>query len=89
VATSHAGQIPPLWDFLALAAALLANQSSTGVRMPEYRIYNLEQNGQLVIARVDLMFESDEIAISQAEKLIVGDAVEVWQGDRLVAMLNF
>jgi hypothetical protein len=55
--------------------------------MPEYRIYNLEQNGQVVIARVDLMLESDEIAISQAEKLIVGDAVEVWQGDRLVASL--
>jgi hypothetical protein len=57
--------------------------------LPEYRIYNLDQNGQVVIARVDLTLVSDEIAIAQAEKLIVGEAVEVWRGDRLVARLSF
>ena len=57
--------------------------------MPEYRIYNFEQNGQAVIARVDLTLESDEIAVGQAKKLIVGDTVEVWQGDRLVASVIF
>jgi hypothetical protein len=57
--------------------------------MPEYRFYSLEQNGQFVIARVDLTVENDEIAIAQAKQLIVGEAVEVWQGDRLVANLVF
>jgi hypothetical protein len=58
------------------------------VTVPEYRIYNLEQNGEVVIARVDLTLESDEIAVLQAEKLIVGETVEVWQGDRLVTRLD-
>ena len=57
--------------------------------MPEYRIYNLEQNGQVVVARVDLTLESDEIAIAQVEKLIVGESAEVWRGDTLVASLAF
>jgi hypothetical protein len=56
--------------------------------VPEYRIYNLEQNGEVVIARVDLTLKSDEIAVLQAEKLIVGETVEVWQGDRLVTRLD-
>jgi hypothetical protein len=56
--------------------------------MPEYRFYNLEQNGHLVLARVDLMLDSDEVAIAQAKKLIVGEALEIWQDDRLVASFN-
>jgi hypothetical protein len=60
-----------------------------GVLMPEYRFYNLEQNGQVVIARVDLTLDSDEIAIAQAEKLIMGEALEIWQDQRLVASFSF
>ena len=53
--------------------------------MPEYRFYNLEHDGQAVIARIDLMLDDDATAISHAKQLIVGEAIEVWEGSRLVA----
>jgi hypothetical protein len=55
--------------------------------MPKYRFYNLEQNGKVVVSRIHLMLASDDIAIGNAQKLTIGESVEVWQGDRLVADL--
>jgi hypothetical protein len=56
--------------------------------MPEYRFYNLEHDGQAVIARIDLMLDDDATAIAHAKQLIVGEAIEVWEGSRLVANLS-
>jgi hypothetical protein len=55
--------------------------------MPQYRFYNLEQNGQAIIARIDLALDDDAAAVACAEQLVVGEAIEVWQGSRLVASL--
>ena len=56
-----------------------------GLTMPEYRFYNLERDGPAVIARIDLMLDDDATAIAHAKQLIVGEAIEVWEGSRLVA----
>jgi len=55
--------------------------------MPQYRFYNLEKDGQAVIARIELALDDDATAIACAEQLIVGEAIEVWHGSRLVASL--
>jgi hypothetical protein len=56
--------------------------------MPKYRFYNLVQNGQAVIARIDMVLDDDTTAISHAKQLIVGEAIEVWEGPRLVASFS-
>ena len=55
--------------------------------MPQYRFYNLENDGRAVIARIDLMLHDDATAIACAKQLIVGDEIHVWHGSRLVASL--
>jgi hypothetical protein len=55
--------------------------------MPEYRFYNLEQNGEVVISRIHLTLASDDTAIEHAQELTFGETVQVWQEDRLVATL--
>jgi hypothetical protein len=59
-----------------------------GLTMPECRFYNLERDGQAVIARIDLKLDDDATAIAHAKQLIVGEAIEVWEGSRLVANLS-
>jgi hypothetical protein len=51
--------------------------------MLQYRFYNLEKDGQAVIARIDLTLDDDATAIACAEQLIVGEEIQVWQGSRL------
>ena len=55
--------------------------------MPKFCFYNLEQDGQAVIARIDLILDDDAAAIACAEQLIVGEEIQVWEGLRLVARL--
>lgn len=57
--------------------------------MPEYRFYCFEQDGQVVCSRANLTLNDDAAAVAHAEKLIDGEAVEVWEGQRLVASLSF
>ena len=56
--------------------------------MPQYRFYNLEKDGQALIARIDLTLDDDATAIACAKQLIVGEEIQVWQGARLVAGLS-
>jgi hypothetical protein len=58
-----------------------------GCQVPKFSFYNLEQNGQAVIARIDLILDDDATAIACAEQLIVGEEIQVWEGSRLVACL--
>ena len=58
-----------------------------GCQVPKFCFYNLEQNGQAVIARIDLILDDDVAAIACAEQLIVGEEIQVWEGSRLVARL--
>jgi hypothetical protein len=55
--------------------------------MPQFRFYNLENGGQAVIARIDLILDDDATAIACAEQLIVAEEIQVWEGSRLVARL--
>jgi hypothetical protein len=55
--------------------------------MAEYRFYNLEQSGQMVISALRLSLENDEIAIAYARQLTVGETVEVWRDSQLLANL--
>jgi hypothetical protein len=57
------------------------------VDMPEYRFYNLEQAGQMIICALRLSLKSDEIAVEYARQLSFGDTVEVWRENQLVATL--
>jgi hypothetical protein len=56
--------------------------------MPEYRFYNLEQNGEVVLARVNLTLNDDKVAIASAQELIISESLEVWEGSRLVARIG-
>jgi hypothetical protein len=55
--------------------------------MPEYRFYNLEQDGQVVISRIHLTLAGDDVAIEHAKKFTDGETVQVWEENRLVATL--
>jgi hypothetical protein len=56
--------------------------------MPQYRFYNLEKDGQALIARIDLTLDDDATAIACAKQLLVGEEIQVWQGLQLVASLS-
>lgn len=57
--------------------------------MPEYRFYYLEQDGRVVCSRANPILDDDATAVAHAEKLIDGEAVEVWEGQRLAASVCF
>jgi len=54
--------------------------------MPSYRAYLIE-NGQVWTA-VDLSCADDDDAKKQTESLLDERDIELWQGDRRVAVLN-
>ena len=51
--------------------------------MLQYRFYNLEKDGQAVIARIELTLHDAAAAVACAKQLIVGEEIQVWQGSRL------
>jgi hypothetical protein len=51
------------------------------------RFYNLENDGQAIIARIDLSLDDDATAIAYAKQLIVDEEIQVEQGLRLVASI--
>jgi hypothetical protein len=57
--------------------------------MPEYRYYNVGHDGHIVGDPIALTFDDDESAVAFGEELSGGEAVEVWEGKRLVASLRF
>ena len=55
--------------------------------MPEYRIYIIGSDGHFHSA-VPLKCDDDAEAMKQAEQLVDGHDVELWQRDRKVAMFK-
>jgi hypothetical protein len=55
--------------------------------MPEYRIYTITRGGRIAEAPAEVDCADDEAAVKQAEQLLDGDTIEVWQRDRRVAPL--
>lgn len=48
--------------------------------MPAYRIFHIEQDGQVACSQANPTFDDDAAAVTHAQSLIVGEAVEVWEG---------
>jgi hypothetical protein len=51
--------------------------------MEEYRAYLLGPDG-LIVRRIDLFCESENIAVERARQLAHEGAVELWKGDRKI-----
>ena len=51
--------------------------------MPDYRIYEIGQDGHVVRLLIELTLASDVIAIAYAERLPTVEAIEIWEGERL------
>ena len=52
--------------------------------MPGYRIYEIGQDGHVVRLLAELTLDNDVTAIAYAEQLPAVEAIEIWQGKRLV-----
>ena len=57
--------------------------------MPDYRIYEIGQDGHAVRLLIELTLASDVIAIAYAERLPSVEAIEIWEGERLVDSVRF
>ena len=57
--------------------------------MPDYRIYEIGQDGHVVRLLIELTLASDVIAIAYAERLPTVEAIEIWEGERLVDSVQF
>jgi hypothetical protein len=55
--------------------------------MRDYRAYVIGRNGN-TLNRVDLHCEDDEDAKERAKRLVEQHAVELWEGDRKVALFE-
>jgi hypothetical protein len=55
--------------------------------MVEYQIYEVEKCGLIMHEPTFVKCVSDTAALTEAQKLLHGKAVEVWQASRLVAHL--
>jgi len=52
--------------------------------MPDYRIYEIGQDGHVVSLLVELALDDDVTAIAYAEQLPTLEAIEILEGKRLV-----
>lgn len=56
--------------------------------MPEYRFYTINRNGRIAGPPIDYELPDDDGAVKEANKLLGGQAIEIWQGARVVAHLD-
>lgn len=56
--------------------------------MPNYRFYTLNADGHVATLPVDVECCDDEEAIKQAGRIAKQSPVEIWQGQRKVALLR-
>jgi hypothetical protein len=57
--------------------------------MPDYRIYEVGQDGHVVRLLIELTLDSDTIAIAYAEQFPNAEAIEIWEGKRMVDSICF
>ena len=57
--------------------------------MPGYRIYEIGQDGHVVRLLAELTLDNDVTAIAYAEQLPKVEAIEIWEGKRLVDSARF
>ena len=68
---------------MGCAAAASVGQDRGGRRVATYYLYRLHPNGRIT-ARDVLEAEDDAEAVALAERAEHGDAMELWQGARMV-----
>ena len=56
--------------------------------MPEYRFYELTEDGHIIGPPALIEFADDEAAVAEAEKRLYETQIEVWQSARRVAQLK-
>jgi hypothetical protein len=56
--------------------------------MPDYRIYTLAEGGYIAWAPEVVDCANDSAAIEQAKKMLDGHPIQIWDGPRLVFVLN-
>jgi hypothetical protein len=59
-----------------------------GMKMPDYRIYTVDQEGHITAPPLVVSFDTDQAAIEHARQLVHQD-FEVWEGPRLVKRIKF
>jgi hypothetical protein len=56
--------------------------------MPHYRVCVLTKDNEPWDPPIVLRFENDQDAVRQAEALVDGNDIELWEGSRLVARIR-
>jgi hypothetical protein len=56
--------------------------------MPTYRFYSLKKDGHIAGTPSDFDCPDDNDAVKEAEKLLDGRDIEIWQGTRVVAYIS-
>jgi hypothetical protein len=56
--------------------------------MPQYRFYAVNPAGHIAKPPADRELPDDASAVEEAKKLLNGEAIEIWQGARVVAHLD-
>jgi hypothetical protein len=59
-----------------------------GCAVPEYRFYELTEDGHIVGPPALIELADDEAAVAEAEKRLYKTRVEIWQRDRRVIQLR-
>ena len=66
----------------------LACGFSAGVApVPDYRVYTLGEDGHIK-GRTEIRCPDDEAALERAKNLADGHAVELWEGNRRIALID-
>jgi hypothetical protein len=55
--------------------------------VPDYRVYTLDADGHIV-RRTEICCPDDDAALERAKNLADGHAVELWEGARLIVLLD-
>jgi hypothetical protein len=72
----------------SVAESSVALPPHQGVPMPEYRIFPLTSDNHIKSAPALIVCENDSMAMKQAQKMLDGHDLEVWEGTRRVTRLN-
>jgi hypothetical protein len=63
-------------------------RGATGLALvPDYRVYTLDEDGHIV-RRSENHCPDDEAALERAKNLADGHAVELWERDRCIALID-
>jgi hypothetical protein len=56
--------------------------------MPEYRVFQLDDAGQIIGPARTMACDNDQCAVDEARKALNGSVLEIWSGPRRVALLG-